>query len=305
MRYPRRKGPTYLYDMIKELRSWFLNRVAGQEALFSKERKNNKEGHRVFKDGDYPDEDVFRKLFSSVIFGLEASDRAKATGENSQVSFTGEEKVLGGHVTIATDTEAKAFSDGTKSLYTRTIRPSQNNECLDSNQESFQVSNLQYSGKALAMENKATASDPRNKYAYRMEKALVNWLSRALTESTVQRAFSAPYPQESIPSGLDSLPALPVGSTMQCIIAQSDLSNPNYFPKGRWLVCDGRTLGHPNSNADLPYSELKALYILLKRMEGRSESQAESDYNSYSEAQLPNIPESEMGGMPYQYIIRY
>ena len=55
---------------ILENRNWFLNYSAGNETFFYKQTKDNSGQYRVFRNGDRPDEEAFKKLFASIIYKL-------------------------------------------------------------------------------------------------------------------------------------------------------------------------------------------------------------------------------------------
>ena len=77
----------------------------------------------VFVEGGYPSETMFKKLFNSIVFKLNPSDRAKDSADPSQKSPTGD--IYGGHVTVSTNEQAKSYSNGDLNKETRVPRVSQ------------------------------------------------------------------------------------------------------------------------------------------------------------------------------------
>jgi hypothetical protein len=72
----------------------------------------------IFKEDNEPTEDNYAKLFKSVTFKLNASDRAKDSTANRNLS----NQIYGGLVTVATDAEAIGFDNGDLAKETRVPR---------------------------------------------------------------------------------------------------------------------------------------------------------------------------------------
>lgn len=75
------------------------------------------------KDGE-PSADVYKKLLYSSLFKANSSSRARDSDSDYKTT-QGEEKTLGGHVTVATDLEAIARNNGNEDKETRVPRTSQ------------------------------------------------------------------------------------------------------------------------------------------------------------------------------------
>ena len=115
---------------IKEFKCWFFRMIhktsgaeADQEVGFPLEREiNGTQRRQRLASGDFPSEAMFKKLIASSVFAIEKNDKAK---DSLDANYSQNSIALGGHVTVATDAEAKGKDNGVESLYTRVPRTSQ------------------------------------------------------------------------------------------------------------------------------------------------------------------------------------
>jgi len=122
---------------LAEYKEWFI--TARYEALTAlnpidtpKEQETpsaSKEKHRkgkvigtIFKANNEPTDKNYLKLFKSILFKLNASDRAKDSDSLEYKTSKGD--VISGHVTISTAKESYNWEDGDVDKFTRTVRPS-------------------------------------------------------------------------------------------------------------------------------------------------------------------------------------
>ncbi len=80
--------------------------------------------YRLLLNNNEPDEDTWRRVLASLLAPIDHEQRAKTRLEVAQVNTSGFTRYRGGHVILATDTEAKAFEDHT-SLKERAPEPRQ------------------------------------------------------------------------------------------------------------------------------------------------------------------------------------
>ena len=119
-----------MINPIAEYREWYSRKFKksggskfDQEPGFPLEipiKDGSNQKHRL-NDGEYPSESMFKKLLHSLLFKLNKEDRAKDNTEN--LNHNG--LVMGGHVTLATDVEAKDLDNGDESMESRVPRVSQ------------------------------------------------------------------------------------------------------------------------------------------------------------------------------------
>jgi hypothetical protein len=130
------------------------------------------------------DDDTYIKLFKSVPFKLNQSDRAKDSDHPNYFQNEGDpnEGVLQGLVTVATDVEAKAFSNGDEALYTRVPRVSQlpsvgeDTGTLQLSSVDFDITLIPQSPSNWINVRIDPAEDERNNYLLRVENDVLNWL---------------------------------------------------------------------------------------------------------------------------------
>ena len=117
--------------MNPEFKAWFfrldteavpLNQSNQDTPLTSKSGTDNKGNiiNLTFKNGGYPNQTIWTKLFNSILFKLESNDRAKDSTQNKSPKG----QIYGGHVTLATNTQAKNRENGDIQLESRVPRVS-------------------------------------------------------------------------------------------------------------------------------------------------------------------------------------
>ncbi len=130
---------------VKEFKPWFF-RIAHQPTGFKQDQEVGFPITRILEGvarrqrlhkNDFPSEAMYRKLLASALFSLEWEDRAK---DSNDANYLQNGNVLGGHVTVATDSQAiggesdlgvpfmvrdEIGKNGDESRYTRVPRTSQ------------------------------------------------------------------------------------------------------------------------------------------------------------------------------------
>ena len=246
---------------IREKREWFVSTETGREPSFNKFKKGSTDVLRFFKNGSIPDMQVFWKLFLSTMFSADSDDRAKPTGQNTEVDEAGVPKVIGGHVTIATDEEAIAKDNGQESLYTRAVRPSHLSETSASNTDTdLNVGDLSFQGVVIEVVRDVTET-LRSKYLVKINSVFTDFL---------QQVFD-------VLSSRDC----PIGTVQDYYGTSSTLS-------GRWLICDGKTLGNSTSQANYAGSQYRDLYLHCAVVQNIPEANAIDNFNNGVTINLPD-----------------
>lgn len=220
-----------------ELPSWFLDTNAqGQELGFDKTRQDGKTGNRLFKNGHYPDEEVFTKLFASQTFKIKVEDQAKDSSRNIQISDLGDSTLVSGLVTLSTNDEAKAFESGNIALESRVSRTNQLPETVDGQQQSITIDDDLFDGIIVNTADTSTEADTRLKYQSSINPDFLTYLKTLIEKATD-----------------------PLGTVKAYHGTEQDLQN-----SGKpWLIADGKTLGQTGSGADYEGDIYFNLFILL------------------------------------------
>ena len=130
--------------------------------------------------------------------------KAKASDEQgySQTNAFGNKEVIGGHVTVSTNEEAKSKNDGDRLAYTRVVRPSQLPEAIEGSSQ--QVAD--FNGVTVEVVDSSTAVDSNSKYAIRLTEAFRAFLDQQLQPVTPEESLETiTSPIGTIFSGLYNL----------------------------------------------------------------------------------------------------
>lgn len=247
---------------IKELKDWFFNLNIGREQSFSKLRKGKTTGMRMFKNGNIPDEEVFYKLLSSIAFLIDHEDRAKDSDSNTEADSSGVMKTVGGHVTVATDEEAIDRNNGDEGLYTRVPRTSQLTEVSENNVlNAIATDEENYTGKFIKVE-RDTSTTTHSNYRVKIDTLFLDFL---------EDAFESLHEKSNL-----------IGSISEYYGTEQTL-------EGRWLICDGRTLGKVGSSADITGEEYKKLYIHLHILNGYTLTAINDRWDNFFTTAIPNL----------------
>jgi len=137
---------------------------------------------RIFIDGGKPDGLIYRKFMDSALFKLNSGDRAKDSADPNYRSNIGD--IAGGHVTVATDAEAKAFQNGNELEQTRVPRVSHLPETVQRIVQpitNFTISQVPDTpDREINVEIDSTETE-RNKYLLSLSTGMRNWLEGAVT----------------------------------------------------------------------------------------------------------------------------
>ena len=143
----------------------------------------------VFKKDHEPSEINYKKLFKSILFKLNASDRARDSDD--PLYKTNKDNINSGHVTVATAQESFDWNNGEESLHTRTVRPSQLPEVEELQSEligDFAISTINGNPQDTieVIKNKRNDSDNnllRSLYNVRLKFNFLTWIKDITTKT--------------------------------------------------------------------------------------------------------------------------
>jgi len=129
------------------------------------------------KDGE-PSADVYKKLFYSLTFKANSSSRARDSDSDYKTT-EGEVKMLGGLVTVATDSQAIARENGNENKETRVPRTSQLtsvNETANSAIGGYNITDISNTPTdCIDVERDATV-ETRSHYLVKLTDSILNWI---------------------------------------------------------------------------------------------------------------------------------